>query len=122
MIDYNQLLICPKCNVEFKRWGRRLVCKPCVNSYVNEYNKKTAADKREREAEMRSLTYSQRRVKWITITRGLKKMKKRDEWQEFFKTKLDEITADRILMAWITREGLGKAVDYEHNRWSDTDD
>ena len=92
---------CKECNETFHTKKPIWRCNQCVNA------KQKIAETRKRAKYEKKTPYPYQgpnhnyHQRFYPIRSKLHKMKVREEWQPFFKEKLDEILADEILMKWI---------------------
>ena len=93
--------ICKGCSVSFHTMKPRHCCNICLNV------KQKVIEQRKRATYEKKQSYPYQGPKHDYHTRfyplraKLHKMKVREEWQKYFKEKLDEIFADAVLMKWI---------------------
>jgi hypothetical protein len=93
--------ICKGCGVEFHTIKPRYECNTCLNI------KQKVIEQRKRSKYERKEPYPYQgpnhdyHTRFYPLRVKLHKMKVREEWQKYFKEKLDEIMQDKILMKWI---------------------
>ena len=93
--------VCKGCGVSFHTMKPRYSCNVCLNAKqrIIETKKRSKYEKKQAYPHQgKNHDYNQR---FRPLRAKLHKMRDRIEWQEYFKTKLDEIFADELLMKWI---------------------
>jgi len=93
--------ICKECGVSFHTMKPRYSCNACLNT------KQKVIEQKKRGKYERKVPYPYQgpnhnyHTRFYPLRSKLHKMKERQEWQEYYKTKLDEIMNDAVLMKWI---------------------
>ena len=93
--------ICKECGTSFHTMKPRCSCNACVNAKQKKY------ERLRRKQYERKLPYPYQidnhnyNHRFYPLRAKLHKMKQREEWQEYFKIKLNEIMQDEALMKWI---------------------
>ena len=93
--------VCKHCGVSFYTIKPRYSCNACLNAKqrIIETQKRAKYEKKTPYPyQVGNHNYNQR---FYPLRAKLHKMKERQEWQEYYKTKLDEIMNDAVLMKWI---------------------
>jgi len=93
--------VCKECGISFHTMKPRYSCNACLNikQKVIEQKKRGKYEKKQSYPyQGPKHDYHQR---FYPLRVKLHKMKVREEWQAYFKEKLDEIMQDKILMKWI---------------------
>jgi len=93
--------VCKECGISFHTMKPRYSCNACLNikQKVIEQKKRGKYERKEPYPyQGPKHDYHQR---FYPLRVKLHKMKVREEWQAYFKEKLDEIMQDKILMKWI---------------------
>lgn len=93
--------ICKTCSVSFHTIKPRHACNVCLNvkqKVIEQKKRNTYEKKVSYPYQTGNHNYNQR---FYPLRAKLHKMKERIEWQEYYKTKLDEIFNDVVLMKWI---------------------
>jgi hypothetical protein len=92
---------CKGCGVEFHTIKPRYSCNQCINAKqrIIETKKRAKYEKKlPYPYQGKNHNYKQR---FDPLKSKLHKMKERQEWQAYFKVRLDEVLNDAVLMKWI---------------------
>lgn len=100
---------CSKCGVEWlpdfsNKTPKRALCLECRVEVNKEYSIKNNLGRKRlynRMEKKSPYTMKNRTKFWQSLSRQLKGMKKREEWLEFIKQRMDEILNDKVLMDYI---------------------
>ncbi len=101
---------CVRCKVEWlsdfsNKVPKRALCFGCKREYDAEWKQKNPDSGKKRmhnRLEKKSpYTFKNRTEYWQGLRKELKGMKKREEWLEFIKNRMDEILNDKVLMDYI---------------------
>ena len=111
---------CVKCGVEWlkdlsNKVTKRALCFECKKEYDIEWKQKNPIKKRlyNRHEKKSAYTFKNRTAYWQDLRTQLKGMKKREEWLEFIKNRMDEILNDKVLMDYINDTDVLKKYDNE---------
>jgi hypothetical protein len=96
---------CIKCNAEFQLKPNAKssnICTPCKTAYQRAYARKRVAESPDGYKEKYPYKEHLKIARFRNLRNKLHKMDNREEWQEFFKQKLDDLeTIDKEVLIWI---------------------
>ena len=100
---------CSKCGVQWledmsNKVPKRALCFECKKEWDKEFNDKNNKGRKRmynRLEKKGPYTMKNRTPYWRSLSTQLKGMKKREEWLEFIKNRMDEILNDKVLMDYI---------------------
>jgi hypothetical protein len=96
-----ELRKCKTCDTEFHAKKPIWRCNPCVNQAQKVIEGKKRSKYERKEPYPYQGPNHNYHSRFYPLRAKLHKMKVRDEWQAYFKEKLDEILNDAVLMKWI---------------------
>ena len=96
---------CYKCDTEFQLRPTDKasnICVPCKNAYQKKYANKKSKVILDGYKEKYPYDEKQKTKRFLKVRNDLNKMKKREEWQEYFKHQLYKLETDDIaVLKWI---------------------
>ena len=92
---------CKGCGVSFYTIKPRYECNTCLNIKQKVIEQRKRANYEKKQSYPYQGPKHDYHTRFYPLRVKLHKMKVREEWQKYFKEKLDEIMQDKILMKWI---------------------
>lgn len=92
---------CKGCGISFYTIKPRYECNTCLNIKQKVIEQRKRANYEKKQSYPYQGPKHDYHTRFYPLRVKLHKLKVREEWQKYFKEKLDEIMQDKILMKWI---------------------